>query len=120
VTESEIFFGVVLTGSFIPSGSAASCDSSGEAFLYGFRLFCGEGIFPPDPSAPGVPRRAISVGTGLPTQPRVSVGPVGGGGGGGGGCTDMAVVITSDGEALSQCPGGRPGSGVNLTSWRDL
>jgi type IV pilus assembly protein PilY1 len=121
ITDSAIFFGVVLTGSFVPTNTPTVCDSSGEGFLYGFDLFCGEGIFPPPASNPTGPRqRSISVGGGLPTQPRVSVGPVSGGGGGGGGpCADMVVIITSEGDTYSECPGGRPGSGVRVNSWRD-
>ena len=118
ITETEIFFGVVLTGSFVADASATTCNSGGEARLYGFKLLCGEGIFP-DPGGGGGTVEKISIGSGLPARPRVSVGPVDGGGGGGGPCTDMVVVITSEGEAFSGCPGGRPDSGVNLRSWRD-
>ena len=92
----------------------------GESFLYGFKLFCGEGIF--QPVTTGDPmRRNISIGGGLPNRPRVSVGPVsgGGGGGGGGGCADMVVVITSEGGAYTDCPGGRPDSGIHTKAWRD-
>ena len=90
----------------------------GEARLYGFKLFCGEGIFPPAGVGPN--RRYLDIGGGLPNRPRVSVGPVDGGGGGGGPCSDMVVVITSEGEAYTDCPGGRPSSGIHVKSWRDL
>jgi len=33
-------------------------------------------------------------------------------------CQDMAVVITSEGSAFMECPGGRPDSGVHTKSWR--
>ena len=33
-------------------------------------------------------------------------------------CQDMAVVITSEGSAFMECPGGRPDSGVHTQSWR--
>ncbi len=119
ITDSQIFFGVVLTGSYLPTAAASPCEVGGEARLYGFQLFCGEGVFPPpgDPSDPK--RRKVTVGGGLPNQPRVSVGPVGDGGGGGGDCEDMVIVITSDGETLSDCPGGRPDSGTRVRSWRE-
>jgi type IV pilus assembly protein PilY1 len=124
ITDAEIFFGVVLTGSYVPTAAASACEVGGEARLYGYKLFCGEGIFPPVGSPTNPKRRFVDVGGGLPNQPRVSVGPVGGGGGGGGGggdpCEDMVVVITSDGETLTECPGGRPDSGVHVQSWRDL
>ncbi len=117
VTDSTIFFGVVLTSSYIPTTSSDPCEVGGEAYLYGFKLFCGEGIFQPvttgDPN-----RRFISIGGGLPNRPRVSVGPVTDGGGGGG-CADMVVVITSEGGAYTDCPGGRPDSGIHTKAWRD-
>ncbi|MFP8877462.1 MAG: hypothetical protein VCB99_11280, partial [Myxococcota bacterium] len=120
ITETEIFFGTVLTGSYTPSAAANACEAGGTARLYGFDLFCGEGIFPPlgGPSSPA--ERSIDVGTGLPNRPRVSVGPIQNqSGGGSGDCSDMALVITSDGQTFSQekC---RPNSGVRLDSWRDL
>ena len=123
VTDTSIFFGVVLTGSYVPAAAGASvCDSVGEGFIYGFNLLCGEGAFPPtsgDPSDPA--ERRLGIGIGLPNAPRVSVGPVGGGGGGGGGgCADMVMVMTSDGQAITTCPGGRPDSGVHTRSWRDF
>jgi hypothetical protein len=117
ITASEIFFGVVLTGSFTPGSSADPCEAGGESRLYGFQLLCGDGIFP-DPASPGDNVRHVTVGAGLPARPRVSVGPVGDGGGGGP-CADMVVVITSEGEAFSDCPGGRPDSSVKVKTWRD-
>ncbi len=124
ITDSLIFFGVVLTGSYVPpSATASTCEATGSAYLYGFNLLCGEGILPPSSGNPADPKeRRIQIGSGLPNAPRVSVGPVGGGGGGGGGgpCTDMVVVLTSDNDAYSDCPGGRPDSGIHTKSWRDL
>jgi len=127
ITESQIFFGVVLSGSFVPSSSADACASAGDAYLYGFNLFCGQGLFP-DPSDPdnAPPVRMVHIGSGLPNEPRVSVGPPktggttgGGGGGGGDDCEDIVLVITSDGDGFKDCPGGRPDSGVKIKSWRD-
>ncbi len=118
VTNVEIFFGLVLTGSFKPSTGGSTCDNAGQGFLYGFDLFCGTGALP-DPGGGGGSVARVSVGSGLPSRPRVSVGPVGDDGGGGGDCKDMVVVITSEGEAFSDCPGGRPDSGVSVKSWRD-
>jgi type IV pilus assembly protein PilY1 len=142
ITDTAIFFGTVLTSSYIPTTSADPCEVGGEAFLYGFKLTCGEGIFPEDPSDPGVPQRSIAIGGGLPNRPRVSVGPVNADRDGDGDvdaadygevdtdgdgdiddddkppCADMAVVITSEGSAFMECPGGRPDSGVHTKSWR--
>ena len=142
ITDSTIFFGTVLTSSYIPTTSADPCEVGGEAFLYGFKLQCGQGIFPEDPSDPGTPQRSIAIGGGLPNRPRVSVGPVNADRDGDGDvdaadygkvdtdsdgdvdeddkppCQDMAVVITSEGSAFMECPGGRPDSGVHTKSWR--
>lgn len=120
ISESTIFFGTVLTGSYVPSSLLANvCDAAGDAFLYGFKLLCGEDALPDPGGSPGHVRR-VSIGTGLPNSPRVSVGPLDGGGGGGGPCADMVLVISSDGNAFSTCPGGRPNTGLVLRSWRDL
>ena len=144
ITDSTIFFGTVLTSSYIPTTSADPCEVGGEAYLYGFNLLCGKGIFPPDPSGGGTtPERSISIGGGLPNRPRVSVGPVRRDRNGDGvvdgadygnvdtdgdgdiddddrpPCQDMAVVITSEGSAYMECPGGRPDSGVHTKSWRE-
>lgn len=71
-------------------------------------------IYPGDPK-----ERRISIGAGIPNAPRVSVGPLGDGGGGGP-CQDMVVVITSEGEGFTECPGGRPNSGLRIRAWREL
>jgi type IV pilus assembly protein PilY1 len=118
ITHAEIFFGVVLASSFVPTASANACEAGGESFLHGFDLFCGAGALP-DPGGSGSKVRRVSIGAGLPNRPRVSVGPVGSAAGGPGSCEDMVVVITSEGEAFSDCPGGRPDSGVSLKTWRD-
>jgi type IV pilus assembly protein PilY1 len=143
ITESTIFFGTVLASSYIPTSSTDPCEVGGEAFLYGFKLQCGTGIFEPDPSDPTTPLRSVSIGGGLPNRVRVSVGPVSGDRNGDGvvdaadygavdtdgdgdideddkpPCRDMAVVITSEGSANMLCPGGRPDSGVRTKSWRE-
>jgi hypothetical protein len=142
ITDSTIFFGTVLTSSYIPTVSTDPCEVGGQAYLYGFKLECGQGIFPEDPSNPGTPTRSVSIGAGMPNRPRVSVGPVSADRDGDGDvdaadyglvdtdgdgdiddddkppCQDMAVVITSEGSAYMECPGGRPDSGVNTKSWR--
>ena len=103
ITETEIFFGTVLTGSYTPSAAASACEAGGTARLYGFDLFCGQGVFPASGGPSSPPDRSIVVGTGLPNRPRVSVGPIQSqSSGGSGGCSDMAIVITSDGQTFSQ------------------
>ena len=121
VTNSTIFLGTVFTGSFLPNATAATCDSKGTAFLYGFDLDCGVGEFP----GPGDNQddRRLAVGSGLPTRPRVSVGDLNQGGGGGCPsppcCINKVVVVTSDGEIYNDCPDDLPTSGVKVRSWRE-
>lgn len=118
VTNSVIFLGSVITGSFLPSDpSAATCDTSGNSFLYRFGLSCGDPEA--DPSATGEEnQRRKSIGGGLPTRPRVSVGDLNSGGSNGG-CNNKVVVITSDGGIENDCPGPIPTSGINIRSWRE-
>ncbi len=122
ITDSVIFFGVVLTGSYVPAPSTAdACTATGRAYLYGFNLLCGEGVFPPQ-NAGDPNQRRIEIGAGsggLPNAPRVSVGPVDDDDDGDD-CTDMVVVITSEGSGFEDCLTERPDSGLRVKSWRDL
>lgn len=118
VTNSVIFLGKVITGSFVPSDpSATTCDSSGSSYLYQFDLACGNGEYTSNPGTEDDKRRK-AIGGGLPTRPRVSVGDLNSGGGGGG-CNNKVVVITSDGGIENECPGPIPTSGINIRSWRE-
>jgi hypothetical protein len=125
ITDSIIFFGVVFTGSYVPSPSSAdTCDATGDAFLYGFDLLCGEGSFPPASGDPNDPNeRRIKVGEGLPSSPRVSVGPTDEGPGDPNDpndpCKDMVIVITSDNGGYSDGRCERTSSGLGLQTWRD-
>ncbi len=118
ITNSVIFFGEVFTASFLPADPAATdpCLSKGDAYLYRFDLECGVGAFQTEPGSADDKRRK-KIGGGIPTRPRVSVGDLDGGGGGGG-CVNKIVVITSDGNIDSDCPGSISSSGVRLRSWR--
>ncbi|MFT5695099.1 MAG: type IV pilus assembly protein PilY1 [Myxococcota bacterium] len=117
ITNSVIFFGEVFTASFLPADPASSdpCLSKGEAYLYRFDLECAVGSFSTNPGSEADKRRK-AIGGGIPTRPRISVGDLNGGGGGG--CANKVVVITSDGEIDSDCPGSVSNSGVRLRSWR--
>jgi len=118
ITNSVIFFGEVFTASFLPADPSSSdpCESKGSAWLYRFDLECGVGSFDTNPGSANDKRRK-EIGGGIPTRPRVSVGDLSSGGGGGG-CANKVVVITSDGEIDSDCPGSVSSSGVRLRSWR--
>lgn len=118
ITNSVIFFGEVFTASFLPADPSTTdpCLSKGDAYLYRFDLECAIGAFQDDPGSADDKRRK-KIGGGIPTRPRISVGDLDGGGGGGG-CANRIVVITSDGEIDSDCPGSVSSSGVRLRSWR--
>ena len=121
ITSSQIFFGLLLTGSYVPNGSGDPCDGVGTAYLYGFDLACGVGGLP-DPVDPTTnpPDERIPVGPGLPNPPRVSVGaldeqdpdnPDD--------CDNVVMVLTSDNEAVRQNPVCAPSSGVRVRSWKN-
>ena len=71
VTNIEIFNGDVLAASFLPTTSVAPCTSRGDGTLYVFDLQTGKGHF--DDGAGGF-ERGLSLGPGLPTDPKVSIG----------------------------------------------
>jgi type IV pilus assembly protein PilY1 len=118
ISNSIIFLGDVFAVSFLPADPASSdpCISKGDAYLYRFNLECAIGAYPENGGDDNDKRRK-NIGGGIPTRPRISVGDLNGGGGGGG-CANKVVVITSDGEIDSDCPGSISSSGVRLRSWR--
>jgi type IV pilus assembly protein PilY1 len=120
ITESTIFAGDVLTGSFVPSNSTSGCEASGNGYLYFFDLFCGRGRFTnpsnPSPSA-NLPR--TYVGKGPPTRPTVSMGSLENQDDGNP-CDNMVFDFSSDGEGQVLRADCVPNSGVRTRSWRDL
>jgi len=83
VTNVEIFSGLVIAASFQPTPGADPCTARGFGSLYVFDLKTGEAHFS---DGLGNPLRSISLGAGLPTDPKVSIG-VGG--------KDNKVVVSS-------------------------
>jgi type IV pilus assembly protein PilY1 len=72
VTNVEIFAGYVLAASFLPSAPGVDpCVTRGNGTLYAFDITNGKGFFT---DGSGNPTRAVSIGAGLPTDPKVSVG----------------------------------------------
>lgn len=120
ITESTIFAGDVLTGSFVPSSGASGCEAAGDGYLYFFDLLCGRGKYTnssnPSPSA-NLPR--TYVGKGPPTRPTVSMGSLEDQGDGSP-CDNMVFDFSSDGEGLVLQADCMPNSGVRTRSWRDL
>jgi hypothetical protein len=134
ITNSVIFFGTVFSLSFIPEASGDPCKAGGTAFLYGFDLFCGEGVFVENAGLPDEDhKRVYEIGDGVPNRPRVSVGPIKSKDCTGDECDpcvgpdcddpeceNKVVVITSDGTAFSDSPTNKCPSGIRLNSWRDF
>ena len=109
VTNVDVFLYYVFAASYIPNNSVDPCDVGGESFLYVFRIYCGEGFF--DDGAGGV-ERAISLGEGMPTDPRITVGTEGD--------TSHRVIINQQGGGIIslEAPPGFQGSGMFY--WREL
>ncbi len=71
VTNVEIFSGQVIAATFTPTSGTDPCVARGDGNLYVFDLVTGEGSFT---DAYGDPERALSLGPGLPTDPKISIG----------------------------------------------
>ncbi|MBW2493734.1 MAG: hypothetical protein JRE43_03195, partial [Deltaproteobacteria bacterium] len=71
VTNVEIFSGKVIAASFTPTPGADPCTARGVGNLYAFDIETGEGHFT---DGSGNPTRGLSLGPGLPTDPKVSIG----------------------------------------------
>ena len=118
ITNSIIFRGEVITGSYVPSPPGSDpCNDTGESFLYRFGVECGQPGFSSNSGGENDKRRK-AIGDGIPTRPRVSVGGINQGGTSTG-CSNKVVIITSDGQIENDCPGPLPSSGVNMRSWRE-
>jgi hypothetical protein len=72
VTNVEIFAGHVIAATFTPSAPGTDpCTTRGNGTLYIFDITNGEGFFQDGSSNP---TRGLDIGSGLPTDPKVSVG----------------------------------------------
>jgi type IV pilus assembly protein PilY1 len=71
VTNVEIFSGDVIAASFTPTTDTDPCVARGNGTLYVFDLVTGEGHFEDGSSNP---ERSLSLGPGLPTDPKISIG----------------------------------------------
>jgi hypothetical protein len=120
VTNSALFSYYVFVSSFTPTTSTDPCVSGGNATLYVFKIWCGEGFFSPS----GSPERSLDLGTGMPTDPRISIsaGDVSDASGGtpcSGGHANKVFVITSDNKVQNECTPPTPGGGVGILYWRE-
>jgi Tfp pilus tip-associated adhesin PilY1 len=107
VTNIEIFVGDVIAASFMPTDVANKCTGRGEATLYAFDVKTGEGQFKDNSNNP---MRGVSIGAGLPTDPKVSVG-VGG--------TDTRIIIEKSGADFESLEGKDVDMGGRLLYWRE-
>jgi hypothetical protein len=71
VTNVEIFSGEVIAATFTPTPAADPCTSRGFGNLYIFDVETGKGHFT---DAFGDPERGLTLGPGLPTDPKISIG----------------------------------------------
>jgi type IV pilus assembly protein PilY1 len=110
VTDVDVFSYFVLVSSYVPVPSLDPCQIGGEAFLYAFRIHCGEGFFLDEA---GDPKRSLSTGEGLPTDPRVSIDT-------GSGTANRVIVSKQGGDIINiEGPPGF-GAGIGLFYWREL
>ncbi|MHC4507106.1 MAG: pilus assembly protein [Planctomycetota bacterium] len=108
VTSTVIFAGKVITASFKPTPSADPCAARGEATAYVFDLLTGAGYFR---DGSNNPTRTIDIGVGLPTDPKVSVGPGG---------KNNRVYIEKSGADLESIGQDDVPAGGRLLYWREL
>ena len=112
IVNLEIFLGYVFVGSYVPIENLDPCGLPGVSNLSVFRIECGEGYFT---DASGDPERTISLGEGLPSDPRVSVGNGDGSGGGG----NRVIISRQDGSIINfEAPPGF--STFGMFYWREL
>lgn len=106
VTNTEIIAYYVFAGSFIPTPSLSPCDSGGSASLYIFKIQCGEGFWPGNS---GAEERRISLGDGMPTSPRLSLGE-----------ENQVYIMTSENELKNPPSPPLPTPGQGILYWREL
>jgi Tfp pilus tip-associated adhesin PilY1 len=103
-TNVDIFSYQVISASYLPTDTTGNpCSTAGEATLYVFNVYCGEGYFAAptngnsDGGATGITgssagadgiTRTLDLGAGMPTDPRITVSPSG----------TRVVVTQQDGE----------------------
>lgn len=107
VTNIEVFAYIVLVSSYIPTPTTDPCEISGKAFLYAFRIYCGEGVFT---DGSGNPQREQDIGAGLPTDPRITIGAGG----------ERVIVSKQGGEIESPDVPFPADDHIGIFYWREL
>jgi hypothetical protein len=98
----------------VPIESTNPCETAGNAKLYSFRVYCGEGLFDADDD--GTSESSVSLGSGVPSDPKLSISA--------GGCEgpnpNRVIISKQDGEIETE--GGPPdfGAGIGQFYWREL
>ena len=112
VTNSEVFNAFFFSSTFKPD-TANACDPTGDSLLYGFLAKCGQGFFgPPSATSPiANTERAMDVGSGIPTDARLSIAPGDGG--------NRLIISKQDGE-LVNIDSGSSSSEHGVMYWREL
>ncbi len=108
VTATDIFFYYVFAATFTPNSTVDACSTGGNATLYAFKVYCGEGLFE---DASGNPVVTINLGDGMPTDPRVSLSGADGG---------SRVFINKKDEVMSKDTGFNLGDTTGQAYWREL
>ena len=116
LSEPTIFGGLAYFTTFTPAHGNDPCEQGGAATLYGLGYMTGRGALPVEGADP--PPRTMSLGTGIPSAPVISLKPSGGttpdlyvttSGGGGIGAQTQRVNINPPGLA----------NRTNMLYWRD-
>jgi type IV pilus assembly protein PilY1 len=108
VTSTDIFFYYVFAATFTPSTSVDPCTTGGDATLYAFKVYCGEGLFE---DGSGNPVTTIDLGDGMPTDPKVSLSGEEGG---------SRVFINKKDEVMSKDTGFNLDDSTGQAYWREL
>jgi len=110
LTNVEIFVGFVIANSHVAEeDNGDPCDVPGTSYLWAFRVQCGEGLFT---DGGGNPVRTLDIGSGLPTDPRVTVGSSGD-------ASNRVIISKQGGDIINVgAPPGFPTSGAFY--WREL
>lgn len=105
VTNIEIIGFQVFAGTFLPTSTGDPCDAGGTASLYTFKVYCGEGFFPQNT---GADERRVTLGPGMPTDPRLSLGE-----------ENQVYIMTSENELKNPDEPPLPSAEEGILYWRE-
>ncbi len=110
VTNQLVFAGFVIAATYVPDlSSSDTCDRSGDARLYVFDVESGLGYYFDAGIVTGQGARYTTVGSGAPTDPRLSISMTG----------EQLYIQTSTGQVVQVDPPD-PGSLARTIYWRHL